>query len=278
MASNGFFNIESKFKQQVDDVGRLYIFILFGSAVIWSFIAINNLDTPSLFKTSLIYSILLIFAFIGLGYDKSTHKLGLDSRIWSADHLKRKLAVSLVFFAFWYLIFVSNGFTVATAQSVSTNVFSVNPTVNYVLITILGPLAEDIFFFGILNITLVQIVRNVMKDRVKGLVSAGAIFATFPLFQNVPNSFMLITGSATIVALGTILQNKKLAPHLAFFATALFVGAAIFPKFHSYAYRLNENHYISASWFGFFMCILTSYVGLIPVDFAHILNNMIVVG
>lgn len=272
-------NIITAFQDAVDDLGKMYILILFVSGVIWAFIAINNFESPQIFKISIIYSLLLIFGLIGVLADRNSNKLGLDSRLWESSNVKKQLLISVVFILAWYLLFIKNQFSVATAQSVgSTALFSVSPTLNFMLVAVLGPLAENIFFFGILNITVITLLRSFVQNKTKGLVISGLIFASQILFLNVPNSFLIISSSAAIVAITAITQNKFLIKHGPIFASALYIGGAVFPKYHSYAYQLNERNYIAASWFGFFVCLLAAYIGMMPVDLAHIANNVIAVG
>lgn len=268
-----------EFKDITDDLGRVYIIVLFVSAVIWAFTAINAFDTPHLFKLALIYSLLLIFGFIGVSYDRRQKKLGLDSRIWESGKLKLKLGISVVFFFLWYIIFMKQGFAVATAATVPGGaLFSVSPTLNFLLTAVLGPLAENIFFFGVINITVIMLLRKFVRNRVQGLIMAGLILASYPLFTQVPNSFIFLAASAGLVAITTLTQNKFLMKHAPFFASALLIGAVIFPKFHAYAYQLDERSYVAATYFGFFMCLIAGYIGLMPVDITHIANNVIAIG
>lgn len=263
----------------VDNLGRIYIFMLFISGAIWAFIAINSFDSPDLFKIAMIYALLLIFGFFGISFDRRSNNLGLDSRIWDGHKLKYQLAVGVIFFIGWYLLYMKAGFSVATAQNIGqTALFSVNPTVNFILLTVLAPLAENIFFFGVLNITLVTFLREIAMDRNKSLIMAGLLALTYFLFTNVPNAIYWVMGAAGLMAITGITQNKFLVKHAPFFVAALMIGGLVFPRFHSYAYQLNERHYIAATFFGIFMCLIVSYIGLLPVDIAHILNNIIAIG
>jgi len=266
--TNGFDNL-------VDNLGRIYIFILFISGAIWAFIAVNSINSPDLFKISLIYALLLIFGFLGVAFDRMSGNLGLDSRIWEGKKLKFQLALGVIFFVAWYLLFMKPGFSVATAQN--STLFSVNPTLNFILITVLGPLAENIFFFGVLNITFVTFLRRFVNNKGKSLAIAGIIAISYPLFRNVPNAAYFIGAASIIMAVTGFTQNKFLLKHAPFIISALFVGGLVFPRFHSYAYQLNENNYVAASYFGFIVCLITSYIGLMPVDIAHIANNIVAI-
>jgi hypothetical protein len=264
-----------EFPNLVDDFGRIYLLILFITGVIWAFIAINNFDTPQIFKLSLIYSLLLIFGFLGVVYDRSEKKLGLDSRIWEGSKLKLQLGIGILFFFAWYILFMKSGFSVASAQSVSGSTFAVSPTFNFILVNILGPLAENIFFFGVLFITLVYFIKTIIVNRTKGLILTGLIIASIPVFSSVPNSLYFVIAAATINAATSLMPNKFLQKHGPIFVAAILVGSLIFPKFHSYAYQLNERNYVAAQYFGLAMCIITAYIGLMPVDIIHSANNIV---
>jgi hypothetical protein len=273
--------VDTKFKDIVDNLGRIYILLLFISGAIWAFVAVNNFDTSSLFKVAMIYSMLLIFGFIGVSYDRRKQNLGIDSRIWDGDRLQYKLAISVIFFFIWYLVFMKSGFAVATAQSTGGTLFSTSPTLNFLLVSVFGPLAEDIFFFGVCNITLITLLRELVLAQnrevyaKKGLIMAAMMMATYPLFVNVPNAIIYSSTAAILVAVTSFTQNKFLLKHAPIFASALIIGGLVFPRFHSYAYQLNERSYVAATYFGTFMCLITSYVGLLPVDIIHIANNII---
>jgi hypothetical protein len=268
-----------EYSDVVDNLGRIYLFLLFISGAVWAFIAVNSFDHPDLFKIALIYALLLIFGFFGISYDRRSNNLGLDSRIWEGKKLKYQLAVGVVFFIGWYLLYMRSGFSVATAQNVGqTALFSVNPTLNFLLLTVLGPLAENIFFFGVLNITIVTFLREIIIDRNKSILLAGIIGLTYFLFTNVPNAMYMVMGASLLTVLTGISGNKTLQKHAPFVITALLVGGLIFPRFHSYAYQLNEKHFIAATFFGIFMCLIVSYIGLLPVDIIHIANNIVAIG
>jgi hypothetical protein len=273
--------VDTKFKDVVDNLGRIYIILLFISGAIWAFVAVNNFDTPSLFKVAMIYSMLLIIGLLGISFDRRKEELGIDSRIWSGDRLKYKLGLSVIFFFIWYLVFMKSGFAVATAQSTGGTLFSTSPTLNFLLVSVFGPLAEDIFFFGVANITMVTILRELMavqrkgETAKKGIIMAVLLMATYPLFTNVPNAIIYAGTAAGIVAVASFTQNKFLLKHVPYFASALIIGGLVFPRFHSYAYQLNERSYVAATYFGTLMCLITSYVGLLPVDIIHIANNII---
>lgn len=274
MAATKNRTIKDDFVDTLDNLGPLYMTILFISGAIWAFIAINNVLDQGVFKQAMIYSILLIFGFIAVSYDRRAQKLGLDSRIWESKNIRLKLIIGLVVLAGWYLLFIDSGFSVATA-SVGTN-FSVNPTLNYFLISVLGPLAENIFFFGVLNITLVTLLRRFSQDKVQGTTVAVLIYLSSYLFANVPNITLYCGLSAISMLIATWGNSKTIRKYATIFASAFFIGGAIFPAFHGYAYQLNEKNYIAASYFGILMCIIASYIGIIPVDIVHIGNNAIV--
>lgn len=261
----------------VDNLGNVYLMILFVSAVIWAFIAVNNFETPEIFKISLIYSLLLIFGFIGISYDRRTQQLGLDSRIWQGKDIKKKLLVSVIFFAIWYIVFMSSGFSVATAQSVTSgSLFSISPALNFFLTTVLGPLAENIFFFGVINITLVFILRKLLANvnNKKGPITLGVLMiASIPLFSNVPNSAYLLGLAGILTIATTFTKSGFMQKHAPVLISALIVGGVVFPKFHSFAYQLNERSYIAAQVFGIGVSIIASYIGILPVDILHIANN-----
>lgn len=259
-----------------DNLGMIYIGTLFASGVIWAFIAINNFETPAIFKLALIYSILLIFGFLGVSYDRRANQLGLDSRIWEGKNLKRKMVISIVLFAIWYLLFISSGFSVASAYSVSGSLFSVSPAVNFFLTAVLGPIAENIFFFGVINMTVIFMLKNLFagnKARAGSIAFALVILATIPLFDNVPNATYLLVAAAALTAIGGFFTNKTYQKHAPVFISALVVGGVVFPKFHSFAYQLNEQSYFAAQVFGIAVCIIAAYVGMLPVDILHIGNN-----
>jgi len=267
------------FKDIVDNLGRYYMILLFISGAVWAFVAVNSFDAPDLFKIALIYALLLIFGFFGVSLDRRPAEFGINSRIWEGAKLKSQLAIGAIFFIGWYLLFMTSGFSVATAQSVgSTALFAVNPTINFILLTVLGPLAENIFFFGVLNITLITLLQKIVKSRTQSLVFAGLTGLSYFMFENVPNAIVLVGAAAGITALAGLTQHQFLLKHAPFVVSAFIIGALVFPRFHSYAYQLNQKNYIAASWFGFFMCLLAGYIGMMPVDIAHILNNIIAVG
>ena len=267
-----------EFPDTTDSLGKIYIITLFISGVIWAFIAVNNFDTPNLFKLALIYSLLLIFGLFGVLYDRQQKKLGIDSRIWESSRLRLQLIIGIIFFAIWYIVFIKQGFAVASAQSVGQGaLFAVNPTLNYFLITFLAPLAEDIFFFGILNITFILIIRSMAANKIYSMIFAAIIFSLSFLIKNVPN-ITIYLGASAVIIIATSFLDPKLQKYPAYLASALCIGAAIFPAFHGYAYQLNERNYVAASWFGLFACLLISFIGLLPVDLAHIANNMLTAG
>lgn len=265
------------FHDIVDNLGRIYILLLFVSGAIWAFIAVNSVDQPEIFKIAMIYSLLLIFGFVGVMLDRNSvpkNKLGLDSRIWEGTRLKYQLAAGILVFFFWYLVFMRSGFAVATPQSI----FAVNPAINYFLVTVLGPLAEDIFFFGVINITLLTLLRKFGQSTKNSLIIAALMAASTPLFKNVPNSMFTILGSAALIGITGFTKNPFLQKHGLILASALFIGGAVFPNFHSYAYQLNQQNFVAASWFGILMCLMVSYIGLLPVDITHIANNVAAIG
>jgi hypothetical protein len=259
-----------------DNLGTIYLGLLFSSGIIWAFIAINNFETPTLFKLALIYSILLIFGFLGVSFDRRHLQLGLDSRIWEGKGIKKKLVLSVVLFALWYLVFMSSGFSVASAYSVTGALFTVSPAVNFFLTAVLGPIAENIFFFGVINMTLIYVLRSVFdaKDaRTKSIVIGLILMASSSLFTNVPNSlYILLLAGGLTIATG-VSKNEFLMKHAPIAISALFIGGVIFPKFHSFAYQLNESSYIAAQVFGIAVCIIAAYIGMLPVDILHISNN-----
>ena len=269
--------IKKEFKDTVDDLGRIYILILFISGAIWAFIAVNNFNNPPIFRLALTYSLLLIFGFLGISYDRNTHQLGIDSKIWNSDRLKSKLAISSIVLFLWYLVFFKAGFSIATAQSVTGVFFSVSPTLNWFLTTVLGPLAENVFFFGVINMTLITLIKRTIENKKKTLILAGLIVASSSLFTNVPNSFILLIGSAGILVLATLTQNKFLLKHAPIISSALFIGGVVFPKFHSFAYQLFEKHYIAATIFGIIACVLSVYIGIMVGDIFHVGANMMAV-
>lgn len=274
--------IQTEFSDLVDNLGRVYLITLFVSAVIWAFIAVNNFETPTIFKLALIYSLLLIFGFLGVSYDRRAQQLGLDSRIWEGNNIKFKLGISILIFFLWYLIFMSGGLSIATAQSVTGGaVFSVSPSLNFLLTGILGPIAENIFFFGVINITMIYIIRKILEDQKKakqqGIALAAFMFISTPLFISVPNAIYYIGIASGLMLLTTFTRNKLLMKYAPLFISAFFVGGILFPKFHSYAYQLNEKHYVAATIFGIIACLLAGFVGMLPVDILHIGNNVAVV-
>jgi hypothetical protein len=267
-----------EFPDTTDSLGKVYIITLFISGAIWAFIAVNNFDTPNLFKLALIYSLLLIFGLFGILYDRQKKKFGIDSRIWESSRLRLQLIIGIIFFAIWYIVFIKQGFAVASAQSIGQGaLFAVNPTLNYFLITFLAPLAEDIFFLGILNITFILIIRSMAANKIYSVLLAAIIFALSFLIKNVPN-ITIYLGASAVIIIATSFLDPKLQKYPAYLASALCIGASIFPAFHGYAYQLNERNYIAASWFGLFACLLISFVGLLPVDLAHIANNILTAG
>ena len=269
-------NKSIEFPDIIDNLGTVYIAILFVSGIIWAFIAINNFETPTIFKLSLIYSILLIFGFLGVSYDRRTQQLGLDSRIWEGTKLKTQLLVAIIVFALWYLIFMSSGFAVATPQSVTGgSLFSVTPALNFFLTAVLAPIAENIFFFGVINITFIFILRKLFQEenKTKIIITGIVIAATAPIFSNVPNSMYIIFLAAALTIITGITKINFLKKHAPILISALIIGGAIFPKFHSFAYQLNENSYIAAQVFGITVSIIAAYIGLLPVDILHIANN-----
>ena len=271
-----------EFPDILDNLGIIYITLLFISGVIWAFIAINNFETPTIFKLALIYSILLIFGFLGISYDRGrTMKMGLDSRIWEGEKIKKQLLIGIILFAAWYFLFMTTGFSVATAQSVTGGtLFGVSPGVNFFLTAVLGPIAENVFFFGVISITFITILRKIFATENKGnvIITALVILATIPLFDNVPNIALLISIAAGLTLVTGLTQNQFLRKHAPIMISAIIVGTAVFPKFHSFAYQLNERHYIAAQLFGGGAVLLAAYVGILPVDIIHILNNAFVMG
>lgn len=270
-------NTKYEISDLIDNLGMIYLAVLFASGVIWAFIAINNFETPVLFKLALIYSLLLIFGLLGISYDRRTQQLGLDSRIWDGKEIKKQLVVAIVFFAVWYILFMRGGFSVATAQSVTSGtLFSVSPALNFFLTSVLGPIAENVFFFGVINLTLVFILRRMFAEetRTKPIVAGIVIVATTPLFWNVPNAayFLILAGILTIFT--GLFKIDMVRKHGPIIISSLIVGGVVFPKFHSYAYQLNEHSFVAAQSFGIAACILISYIGMLPVDLVHIANNI----
>lgn len=272
--------ITTEFDDLVDNLGRVYLIVLFVSAVIWAFIAVNNFETPTIFKLALIYSLLLIFGFLGVSYDRRAQQLGLDSRIWEGKNLKFKLGLSILIFFLWYLIFMSGGLSIATAQSVTGGAtFSVSGSLNFLLTGILGPIAENIFFFGVINITMIYIIRQILesKKNSQGIAMAVFMLISTPLFLSVPNAIFYIGTASGLMLLTVITRNKFLMKFAPIAIAAFYVGGILFPKFHNYAYQLNEKHYVAASIFGIIACVLAGSVGMLPVDILHIGNNVVVV-
>jgi hypothetical protein len=265
-------------KDVTDNLGLTYLVVLFVSGAVWAFIAINNFESPVIFKLSLIYSLLLIFGFLGVSFDRRNHQLGLDSRLWEGGKIKNKLIIAVILFALWYLVFMSSGFSVATAQSVSAGtLFSVSPELNFFLTTVLGPLAENIFFFGVLNMTFIFILRKLLsakdKNKAKSVITGLVIMAFIPIFSNVPN-IIYVLGAAGVLTIVTGLTNVKfLDKHAPIFISALVIGGAVFPKFHSFAYQLNEKSFIAAQIFGIGASLIAGYIGMLPVDIIHVANN-----
>ena len=271
------FNINNlELSDVLDNLGMIYIALLFVSGAIWAFIAINNFEVPTIFKLSLIYSILLIFGLLGISYDRRTQQLGLDSRTWDGDKIKSQLLISVIVFALWYLIFMHSGFAIATPQSVTAGaLFSVSPALNFFLTSFLGPIAENVFFFGVLNLTMVFALRRLFaqESRIRSIIAGLVIMATTPLFSNVPNAIYVLVLAGLLTIFTGVFNIAFVRKHGPIIISALFVGGVIFPKFHSYAYQLNEQSFIAAQVFGIMVCIIASYIGILPVDILHIANN-----
>jgi hypothetical protein len=108
-----------------------------------------------------------------------------------------------------------------------------------------------------------------MKAIITGLV----IIASIPFFTNVPNSiYVLITAGALTMFTG-LFNIEFIRKHAPVLISALVVGGVVFPKFHSYAYQLNEQSFVAAQVFGIIVCIIAAYIGMLPVDIVHIANN-----
>jgi hypothetical protein len=261
----------------VTDLGRIYLIILLITGAIFAFIAVTNINDQVLFKLAMIYSVLLIFGFLGILSDKMRDQLGIDSLIWDGSKLKLQIGVGLIFIAGWYLLFMNGGLSLATPQSVGV-AFSTSPTLNWFIMGVLAPIAENCFFFGVLNITMIYIVKYLQDNPSKSLVLAGLVMASYFVLTNVPNILFILAISAGSIAAGSMIKSPAIRHIAPIIAAAAFIGGAVFPKFHSYAYQLNESNYIAASWFGFFVCLLAGFVGILPVDMAHIFNNVAVIG
>jgi hypothetical protein len=271
--------VKHQFKQVVDDLGKNYITLLFFSGVIWTFIAAVMIDTP-LFKVSLVYSLMLIFAFLAVSFDRRQNSLGIDVRIWEIDRLKYKFGVAVVFILVWFVFFINSGLSIGTlATAGGTGTFSTNPTLNWTLINFLGPLAEDIFFFGVMNISFIFLIRRMIKNKVQGLSMAGVLLlASFVFFNDIPDFEFWAAFSAGMVALAVMMPKSKMVQKYApILASAGFIGGLVFPKFHAFAYGLDAqsvSKYKGASWFGFFACIIAALIGLMVVDIGHFANNL----
>ena len=266
-----------EFSDLTDNLGLTYLIVLFASGAIWAFIAINNFETPTVFKLALICSILLLFGFLGVSYDRRSQELGLDSRLWEKTNMKKQLIIAVILFAVWYLVFMSGGFSVATAQSVTGGgtLFSVSPGLNFILTAVLGPLAENIFFFGVLNFTLITMLRRLFaeQNRVKSIVSGVVILATIPLFNVVPNAVIVLGLAGLLTIFAGVTNFPAVHKHAPIIISALIIGGAVFPKFHSFAYQLNESSFFAAQVFGIGVCMVAAYVGMLPVDILHVGNN-----
>jgi hypothetical protein len=270
-----------EFSDAVDNLGRIYIITLFVSGIIWAFAAINSFNEPNIFKIALIFTILLIFGFLGISFDRRMRtKLGLDSRIWENKNIRFKIGLALIFFVGWYLLFIRADYAVATAQSVGqAAIFSVSPTLNFLMIGVLGPLAEDIFFFGVINITVITLIREIMLNRRNALITAGLIGLSYFMFSNVPNAIYMVAAAAgALIFISFNNKNPLMKRYGAPVVSALLVGGLVFPAFHAFAYQLNERSFIAATIFGILMCLMAAFVGILPVDIIHILNNIIVTG
>lgn len=260
----------------MDDLGKIYLKILFGAGIVWAFLAILNYNDTETVKLALIYMILLIFGLFGITLDRLKDDLGFDSLVWDRKNIKRQLLIAIIFSAGWYLLFMKNGNFLATSQSVGV-AFTTNPTVNYFLTAVLQPLTENIFFFGVIFMTLVYLIKKSILSTRKAIVLGGLMMASYILMPDVPNILIIISVSVGLILLSAINKNKnkliqKYAPTL---AAALYVGSALFPYFHSYAYQLKQSNYIAAEYFGFFASVLAGFVGMLPADLAHIINNAI---
>lgn len=256
----------------ITDMGRAYIMVLIITGAIFAFIAITNINDLVMFKLAMSYSILLIFAFLGQVSDQLSRDLGLDTITWSSEKLKKQLGIGLVFIVGWYLLFMQGGLALATPQSVGVS-FSTNPTLNWFITAVLAPIAENAFFFGLLFFTMKYLIRKLQKQPSKVIVLAVLLMGTYYWLTNVPNILFILGISAGAMIIGAYVKDDKIRNLAAIVSAAAFIGGAIFPKYHSYAYQLNESNYVAASYFGFFVCILGPLVGMLPIDMAHIFNN-----
>jgi len=263
-----------------DELGRIYILVLFLSGIIWGFLAVNNVDTPDIFKISLVYSILLILALIGIGFDRSSNNLGLDSVLWQVKSLQRQIIFAIIFSILWIAFFINNGLFLAIPLSISSPTFAVGELTKFLLVTVLGPLAENIFFFGVINFTLKLFIRQILEEEnlVKSAVLATLIFFSQSLFADVPYSNFIVTGAALVILVAAITKSKAQYELFSIISSSLIVGGVMFPVYHSKAYQLNEKNFIAATIFGVIMCLVAAYIGLLPVDIVHSINNMFALG
>jgi hypothetical protein len=264
-----------------DSLGKIQIFLLFVSGIIWGFLAVNNIDTPDIFKISLVYSILLILGLVGVALDRgSKNSLGLDSVLWKTDQLQKQMIFAAIFSLLWYIFFMSGGLFLAVPLSVTSPTFAVSPTTKFFLVTVLGPIAENIFFFAVVNFSVKLFIRQILEDpdKKKAVIMGVLMFGSSTLFGTVPFSSAIITAAALILVVGRLSNQKQLYELISIVVTALYVGGVLFPVYHSKAYSLNEKNFIASIFFGIFMCLIASFIGLLVVDLVHIFNNTVALG
>jgi len=264
----------------IDNLGRVYIIILFLSGAIWSYIALQNIQDAEVFRISMIYAILLILAFIGIVVDKLGLDLGLDSRLWDGSNIKQKVAFGFFFSIVWYFFFIRPGYKLAVAQSfldAPTLAIGGSQGMRIFMVSVLGPLAENAFFFAVLGFTFTRIIRLVQKNRTATLTLAAGVFLSTPFFSNVPFSGILVPAAAVLIVLPILSRNPLIRAYAPLLATALYLGGTIFPKYHSGVYQLNERNFLAASLFGIIAVIFASFFGILVVEILHIVNNFLAV-
>jgi len=271
-----FGNVSLEEPDVTDSLGRVYIILLFISGIVWGFLAVNNQSNPDIFKISLVYSILLILGLLGVGLDRVSDNLGLDSRLWSSKNLGRNLVIALIVSMAWYLLFLRGGFSVAVPQAVASPLFVVADSVKFFLVTVLGPLAENLFFFGVVNFTFILFIRETIQEKNKAWILAMVVMATYLIFNSVPFSLITLSLAAISIIVSAYSNNKTIQHWGPVFASAFIVGGNVFPIYHSSAYQLNEQNFVAAMIFGILMCLLGYFAGMLVVDVVHTFNNVAV--
>jgi hypothetical protein len=245
----------------------------------------NTLQNPGIiyfFLTSIIY----IFVFFALtshfnigswvifGRTVDLQNFLLDAGIGVALALALNLGV-----------FAVTGYSISIplviASTASTT--GVGPTLQYTILSVYGPLIEEVFWIGVFVPTYARFLRGTAAYAVTGILLVSSLIVLFLGSQYIGS--WAIAVAVGLLVLDVILQSKvfftKLDKQaLSQFPGALLLGALIITALHVYAYgNLFQNLPLFIGAFLFFIIegILDYFRGsIVPSIMAHTVNNAIV--